>query len=51
MKSGWGRGWAGTGPLKTALQGLAESGAQGQDLEGLLDAAQGDVEGVGVLGF
>jgi hypothetical protein len=30
---------------------VAESGAQGQELEGLLKAAQGDVEGLGVFGL
>jgi hypothetical protein len=39
------------GDMKRTLLGLADSFAEGEDAEGFLDTAQGDVEGVAVLGI
>jgi len=41
----------GTGALKITWLGLADSFAEGEDAEGFLDTAQGDVEGVAVFGL
>jgi len=41
----------GTGALKIAWLGLADFFAEGEDAEGFLDTAQGDVEGAAVLGI
>jgi hypothetical protein len=41
----------GTQALKITWRGLADFFPEGEDAEGFLDTAQGDVEGVVVLGF
>jgi hypothetical protein len=41
----------GQAALRAALQDMAEAGAQGDDLQGFLDAAQRDMERVVVFGF